>query len=261
MKRLLLYTLLIFISFPTLAQKKLRVKKPFGRTTFEGGWTVSSNGNNTILSPSVLQYWAVDKRKQRFKFGFGGRVSSSYGNSNLEYITARAELTSGKTGPSVFFADQVEENIDTLSIASTRIHAANIFLALRYEFDKRFGVEFNIDLAGVSFGKRQDAVLQYDDGKSQQLNAYPTTGNVLLISDNDIGTLNSELMFSYLHKSRLRFKIGGVFLFNEYEVSNPPVYVNSTGTVIDAQRFRNKSLQLGIGLNYIFNYYLSKNFK
>ena len=260
MKSLLLYTLLIFISFQTVAQKKHRIKKPFGRTSFEGGLTFSSNGNNSVVSPSFLQYWAVDKRKQRFKFGLGARLSSSFGNEKLEYITARARLTSGRTGPAVFFEDQIVENIDTLTIEKTAIHALNLFFAMRYEFDKRFGVEFNIDLAGISFGERQEATLSYE-GQTKQSNAYPTTGNLLLISDNDVGTLNSEFMFSYLHKSRLRFKIGGVFLFNEYELSNPAVYVNKQGTLIDAQRYRNKSLQLGIGLNYVFNYYLSKNFK
>lgn len=260
MKRILLYTLLIFISFPTLAQKKLRQKKSFGRTNFEGGLTLSGNGDNFVVSPSALQYWGVGKRKQKFKFGIGGRMSSSFGNDKLEYITARARLTSDRTGPAVFFAAQVVENIDTLSIASTQINAFNLFLALHYDIDKRFGVEFNIDLAGLSFGERQDATLNYE-GNSKDVNAYPTTGNLLLISDNDLGTLNSEFMFSYLHKSRLRFKIGAVFLFNEYEIANPVEYVNSIGTVVDAQRYRNKSLQLGIGLNYVFNYYLSKNFK
>ena len=40
-----------------------------------------------------------------------------------------------------------------------------------------------------------------------------TIGNVLLISDNDIGSLNSEFMISYKIKPTLKLRAGLVFLF------------------------------------------------
>ncbi len=261
MKNILLFSFMLFLVGPVFGQQKLRHKKSFGRTHFEGGLTLSSNGNNHIVAPSALQYWAIGKNKQKFKFGIGARYSASLGNNKLEYITARADLTSGKTGPGVFFADQVPGNIDTMSLNSTRIHALNLLLALRYDLDKKFAVEFNIDLAGLSFGKKKTATLTYNEGKTHVSNAYPTAGNLLLVSDNDLGSLNSEFMISYLHKKHMRFKIGPVFMFNEYELSSPVEYVNDAGKFIDATRYRNKSFQIGVGFNYVFRYFLSKTYK
>ncbi len=261
MKKAFLFLFLMFTISQSFGQQKLRHKKSFSRTHFEGGLTLSSNGNNHIISPSALQYWGIGKNKQKFKIGLGARYSASIGNDKLEYITAAAKFTSGKTGPGVFFADQISENIDTMSLNGTQIHALNLLLALRYDIDKKFGLEFNIDLAGLSFGKRQQGILTYNDGKKHGANAYPTAGNLLLISDNDLGSLNSEFMISYLHKKKMRFKIGGVFMFNEYDVVNPVNYINNTGTFIDATRYRNKTFQLGIGFNYVFRYFLSKTYK
>jgi len=261
MKNVLLLALMLIIVGPVVAQQKMRHKKSFGRTHFEGGMTLSSNGTNHIIAPSALQYWGVGQNKQKFKIGIGARYSASLGSDKLEYITAAARLTSEQTGPGVFFADQVPENIDTLSLNNTRIHALNFLLALRYDLDEKFAVEFNIDVAGLSFGKKKTATLIYDDGKVHTSNAYPTAGNLLLVSDNDIGTLNSEFMLSYLHKKHLRFKIGPVFMFNEYDVVSPVEYINNTGKFIDATRYRNKSLQLGIGVNYVFRYFLTKTYK
>lgn len=258
MKKTILFISFILFVVQVSAQQRNRHKKSFGRTHFEGGLTVSSDGSNHMISPSGVQYWGVGKKKQKFKFGIGARYTASIGDQSLEYITARAQLTSGQTGPGVFFSDQIPENIDTMSLNNTRIHLINVLLALRYDMDRRFGLEFNIDLAGLSFGARKTATLTYDDGKTHTSGAYPTTGNLLLVSDNDLGSLNSEFMISYLHKNRMRFKIGPVFMFNEYELVSPVNYVNDAGTFVDAKRYRNKSLQLGVGFNYVFKYYRSK---
>ena len=239
----------------------MRVNKAFGRTHAETGMTLSFNNQSFMLSPSLVQYWSFGEVNRKFKFGFGGRLNSSFGGKNLEYITARADLTSGKVGPAVFFADQVVENIDTLSVDQTQLNSLNLFLALRYDLLPQFGLEFNIDLLGITLGPSQDAQLTYDDGKTYNSTVVPTAGNLLLISDNDLGSLNSELMLSYTHAKRFKFKVGAVFLFNEYRLRQPITYNNNVGKLIDAERYRNKTLQLGLGMNYAFNYFKSKNFK
>ncbi len=253
MKKLATYLLLFTISVSALAQDAVPSKR-FERTQFEAGVTLSAASGIFTASPSAIQYWSLGKNKNNFKIGLGARLSSSFGSSDLEYITADAKLTSGKTGPGVFFADQIPENIDTLSISNTQSNALNLYLALRYDFHPKFGAEFNIDLAGASFGPRQDAVLSYNN-KIQNTNAYPTAGNVLLVSDNDIGTLNSEFMVYYKYKNRLRFKVGAVFLFNEYTISSPVSYVNVVGKTIETDRYRNKSFQIGVGVNYALKYF------
>lgn len=262
MKKALLLLMTIAFSLPLFSQKKNpRVVKAFGRTHAESGMTLSANQSAMMLSPSLVQYWSFGEVNRKFKFGFGGRLNAVFGGSDLEYITAAARLTSGKTGPGVFFADQVVENIDTITIGQTQLNALNVYLALRYDFLPELGLEFNIDLAGFTLGARQDAMLNYNDNRTLQSTVTPTPRNLLLISDNDFGTLNSELMLSYTHDKRFKFKVGAVFLFNEYTIDNPVVYTNNAGKLIDAERYRNKTLQFGLGMNYAFNYFMNKNFK
>ncbi|MDB4173578.1 hypothetical protein N9811_02090 [Bacteroidia bacterium] len=74
--------------------------------------------------------------------------------------------------------------------------------------------------------------------------AKPTAYNVLLISDNDIGMLNSELTFPYEVSKKLSVNAGATFLFTEYTTNNKIAY-NS-----DNDRFRYKSLMGLIGINY-----------
>lgn len=251
MQKILLFTLVLL---PVSIFSQTKKVKFISRTTSESGIFLSSNGSLSASALSLNQYWGVGKRKKNFKFGLGARLTSSFGGSSLEYITAPAILTSGQTGPGVFFADQQPKNIDTLSLNSTQINSLNAYLALRYDFAKKWGIEFNIDLAGISLGGSKSASLQYGDGTSNNKtsNAKPTFGNVLLISDNDLGSLNSEFLVSYKIKPKLKIKTGASFLFNEYTLSSPVKYINTAGTTIDTDRYRTKAFMFGLGINYIF---------
>lgn len=246
--------LLLASLFPAILTAQ-KASAPFvSKTTSEAGATLSSNGSTTALAFSMAQYWGFGKKKKNFKVGIGARLTSSLGNSNVEYITAPAILTSGQTGPGVFFASQIPENIDTLTLGGSQVNALNAFLALRYDFAKKWGVEFNIDLIGFSFGASRTAVLKYGDqkGNTRISPAKPSTFNGLLISDNDYGSLNSELLIFYKMNSNFRLKAGASFLFSEYTIDNPPTYTNSKGTIISNDRFRSKALMIAVGVNYIF---------
>ena len=245
--------LALLTSLSTEAKKK---ENPLvKRTTAEAGITLSTNGNLTATAISANQYWGVGKKKGNFKFGLGARLTSSFGGSDLTYMTAPAILTSGKTGPGVFFADQIPANIDTLKLSNTQVNSLNLYLALRYDFLKKWGIEFNIDLTGISFGKNQNGVLAYGEtnNATKNVNAKPTFGNALLVSDNDLGSLNSEFIISYKLKKDFKIKAGASFIFNEYSVDNPVVYTNSIGTVVGTDRYRAKALTFGLGINYIFH--------
>jgi hypothetical protein len=239
---------LIIIPFLGNAQKKHFIEE----NTIEAGATLSSNGATTAVTLNGIQYWGVGKKTKHFKVGLGARLTSAFGNKSLEYITAPALLTSGKKGPGVFFADQIPQNIDTVSLNSTQVNSLNLFLALRYDFKKKWGVEFNIDLVGVSFGGNKNAVLQYGDQTNnvKSTTAKPTLVNALLISDNDLGSLNSEMIVSYNYTSKLKLKAGLSFLFNEYTLSNSVKYTNTIGTNVDTDRYRTKALMFVVGASY-----------
>ncbi len=209
------------------------------RTTLEAGVTLSTNGGMTAIGLNGMQYWGFGKKQRRFKVGVGLRNTSSFGSDGLEYITAPADLTSD------------EANIDTLSLSGTQVNALNLFLALRYDATERWGVEFNIDLAGISYGGEKDGTLQFR-GTDNATKATPTAGNVLLVGDNDIGSVNSEFMVTYRYKSNWRFKAGAVFLFNEYSIDPVYRYTNSAGKVLETERYRTKQMTFGVGVNYVF---------
>lgn len=239
------FFLMLMLPFMAFAQEKNDPAEgePFvKRTTLEAGASISTNGEVSAVSLNGMQYWGFGKHNRRFKIGAGLRLSSSFGNDNLQYITAPADLT----------AD--EATVDSLLLEGTQTNALNIFLAFRYDITERWGVEANIDLAGFSFGGEKTGTLTYNDGLTLATNGTPTSGNLLLVGDNDIGNLNSEFLLTYRYKSNWRFKAGAMFIFNEYSLGIvPAAYTASNGTEVkEVQRYRSKNMTFGIGVNYVF---------
>jgi hypothetical protein len=240
------------------AQQKSTKHVYFKRTTTETGITIATDGKQILDAIQLQQYWGLGRSNKKFKLGLGLRLTNSFGGNGANYLTAPAKLTSGKTDPSVLFADQIVSNLDTLSIPSHNVNALNLSLALHYDFSKKWGAEFNIDLAGFSFGSKENFLFVEGDKTSNLFAGYgkPTSGNFLLVSDNDIGTLNSELMCFYKYKPRLKLKAGVSFLFKEYTLHHK---VKSPSSMAEANdRFRNKSLSFGLGLNYTINKSIKK---
>jgi len=183
-------------------------------------------------------------KSKRFKLGYGVRFTSQFGK-NLDYLTAPAELTSETTGLGVLFSETIPENIDTVSFSKTQFNALNLAFYMEYAITKRWDVGFNIDVIGFSFGARQEG--KYLSSKrpanlSETQYANPTSLNLLLTSDNDIGSLNSEFFLRYWLKSNLGLRAGAGFLFTEYTTENK--------LRLDNDRFRNKALLLMFGLTY-----------
>jgi len=74
-------------------------------------------------------------------------------------------------------------------------------------------------------------------------NSKPTAFNVLLISDNDRGSLNSELYGKYYLNDTWGIKLGVQFLFTEYTTDTEVQQFPEPN-----DRFRNKSLLLAFGI-------------
>jgi hypothetical protein len=64
----------------------------------------------------------------------------------------------------------------------------------------------------------------------------------LLTSDNDIGSLNSEILVKYWFNPKWALKAGASFSFTEYTTANK--------LYLENDRFRNKSLQAMVGISY-----------
>jgi hypothetical protein len=196
------------------------------------------------LSLSCLRTWRLGERQ---KFGIGAGVrSTSFLGANINYITAPARLTSGSTSPLIFFKENIEENLDTLLVKSPQITMLNVMINIDYQLSEKFIIGFNIDAIGISFGgTRRGNFMSGTTGKNTD--AKPTPFNILLISDNDRGSLNSELYVRYFFRPQWAIKSGAQFLFTEYTTETKVQTVPE-----ENDRFRNKALLFSVGITRKF---------
>ncbi|MDX5321394.1 MAG: hypothetical protein LPK45_09715 [Bacteroidota bacterium] len=232
-------SLLIFLSFlltSTVCGQYLR--SPEHRFTF----TLASNGNQQALSLNWNHVHGIGKKKN-FRMGYGLRYTQNWGGSST-FTTAPAELTSGQTGLGVIFSDYVIENLDTLGFSTYSVGSLNAGIFLNYRIGEKWEIEFNIDAVGFSFGREQNATYTTSKASnfSQEQAAAPTSLNLLLTSDNDIGSLNSELLIRYRIHPQWSLQAGPSFLFTEYTTKNK--------LYLDNARFRNKALMGMFGVSY-----------
>jgi hypothetical protein len=196
------------------------------------------------LSIHYSHLWKVGK-PGKLSIGLGGRITSYLG-ANQYYSTAPANLTSGSAGPLVIFKKNIDENIDTLLVKSPHITMINVSINIEYQFWSRLTAGFNIDAIGFSFGGEQPA--NYINGiAGKNTTAKPTGFNALLISDNDRGSLNSELFARYKLSEKWSIKTGAQFLFTEYTTETEVQQYPEPN-----DRFRRKSLLIGLGVIYKF---------
>lgn len=244
MKNLIVLLFFTLISFQISAQEFRDSYKTFD---------LALTGNSSVFAPafSFTQLYGFGKSK-RFKLGYGIRLTSFF-KHNFEARTAPAKFTSGSTSFGALFADDINANIDTLYLPKAQVNSLNVSLNLQYALSKKLEVGFNIDAIGYSFGADQTGELiskknkrTFADGTTTS-SATPTALNLLLVSDSDLGNLNSEIYARYWATEKIGIRAGFSFLFTEY-TSNKKV------TLPDGQnnRWRYKSLTPMIAVSYRF---------
>ena len=203
---------------------------------------LSGSANQQMIALSWVHFHPVTK-KGNFKIGYGIRFNSQFGK-NLTYVTAPASITSKRNDPGVLFSKIYYENIDTFLVSNSQNNSLNISINLQYTIKQKFDIGFNIDAIGFSFGAKTSGI--YISSQSTESgtiqNAKPTAFNLLLVSDNDIGFLNSELYVRYWFSKNWAIKAGGSFIFTEYTTDNK--------LRLDNNRWRNKALIGMIGITY-----------
>lgn len=209
------------------------------------------------LSGGVGSTQGVGALSYNYNFGFGKRARleaglglrfSSYFGRNKFYRTAPARLTSGKTGLFVIFSEDLNENIDTVFFNKPQVNMMNLALNLGYRFNARWSAGFNIDLMGFSFGSEKPGTY-YDGNNTTPPMAKPTSFNLLLTSDNDKGSLNSEYFVKYKANKHWAFNLAFGYLFTEY-TTNTKIQTAPNG--IKNDRFRNKASTINGGISYHF---------
>ena len=182
-------------------------------------------------------------KKHRIVVGGGARFTSYLGK-NQYYITAPAELTSGDTGPGVIFKENIDANIDTFLIKTAQVNSLNLMITLGYNVSPKLLFRFNIDVIGFSFGNSVNG--NYINGlQGAMVSADPSPFNLLLVSDNDKGSLNSEFFGRYLINDKWGIKGGIQFHFTEYTTDTEIQQLPEPN-----DRFRNKSLMFMFGASF-----------
>jgi hypothetical protein len=195
--------------------------------------SIGSKGDAHLFALAWNHLHAITKNK-KLKIGYGLRFNSNIGKG--DFTTAPADLTSD------------EKNLDTISVSSYHINSLNASIHINYAISSKLELEFNIDAVGLSFGGNVNA--DYNSIKRLGTNplaatkqsAKPTGFNLLLVGDNDLGSLNSEFKIKYYFKPKWSVNVGATFIFAEYTTSNKLFKEND--------RFRQKTFVPMIGITY-----------
>jgi hypothetical protein len=170
--------------------------------------------------------------------------------ANKFYVTAPSKYTSSVQSPATIFSENIEENIDTITTATANTNSLNITIHAEYALTKKITLGFNIDAVGFSFGPEKTFNVissSFDANQSPIQPGSPTTWNVLLISDNDIGSLNSEFFLRYWLSEKFALRGGMTFVFSEYTLANELSFDN--GRIMN-DRYRHKAAMAMIGVTY-----------
>ncbi|MDZ7896662.1 MAG: hypothetical protein U5N85_01345 [Arcicella sp.] len=244
MKNIIVIFFFMLISFQISAQE---FKDSY--STFD----LALAGSSNAFSPAVsyTQMFGVGKSK-RFKIGYGIRLTSFF-MSNVSARTAPAKFTSGTSSFAALFAEDIITNIDTLQLSSAQNNSLNVSINLQYALAKKLEFGINIDATGYSFGASQTGTLisnknkrKFTDGTNVSV-ANPNGLNLLLVSDSDLGSLNSEIYARYWATEKIGIRAGLSFLFTEYASDKKVQLTDGLNN-----RWRYKSLLPLVAVSYRF---------
>jgi hypothetical protein len=179
-------------------------------------------------------------KKERLQLGYGVRLTSFVG-ANKFYTTAPAQYTSTRQDIATIFSETIDSNIDTITTATAITYCLNATFNAQYRIAPRWDIGLNIDIAGVSFGppRKFNIISSSFDASQQPVEpGSPTQFNLLLTSDNDIGSLNSEFFVRFWATPKIGLRGGYTFLFSEYRTHQELSFDN--GRIVN-DRFRHKA--------------------
>lgn len=242
-KSILFISLFILLAGSGIAQQK----KESGPVREFVDLTGTIGNDQGSVAVSYVHNWGMGRNK-KFELGVGGRLTSYFGEKK-DFITAGpASLTRSFTFPFlIVFAGQNEENLDTLNVQRPLITSINASFNLGYHITPRLYGGVNIDVIGFSFGRKSSAILTSNGTTQTEPDAKPSSFNLLLTGDHDLGSLNSEFFLRYRIANKWSMKLLYQFIFAEYKTQNV-VQVAPDGTEVD--RFRNKANNGGVGIVY-----------
>lgn len=202
--------------------------------------------------PSIAYYQLINiGGRKLIALGWTARLGAFYGD-NLNYYTAPARLTRGKSGFNALGTPLMTDNIDTVRYDYVSMTSLNLGVRAQINLGP---VEFgaSADLLGLTLGKSRtgryksangqfmntDSTSAYFQGSNTFQSSHPSNINARLLGDNDIGTLSTEVYARVYINKRIGVKLGYQWLTTETTVNNRDI-------IADNNRFRNR-----VGLPYL----------
>ena len=246
-----LTALLSFFAVYSFAQSPVSARL---RSGFDVGMAYTKSNYN----PSATYYQLINVGERKmFAIGWTMRLGAFYGD-NINYYTAPARLTRGKTGFSALSGSLVDSNIDTVRFDYVTMTSLSVGVRAQVNLG-RVELGASADLLGLTLGRRRtaryrsstglfttiksksggDSISAPFEGANVFQRAYPSRLNVRLLGDNDRGTLSTEVYARVRINQRFAVKAGYQWLTTEVTVQNRDI-------VADNNRFRNRA-----GLAYL----------
>ena len=198
--------------------------------------------NTSSISANVVKNFKLLK-SEKLHIGVGGRAGFTFASNSQSFTTAPAKHTKNKAG------------IDTIIVNKAHFITANLTLNASYHFTKSWAIGANVDLAGLTLGKKKKAdfypsALSQSEGPKTKVFMDSTTvktmrTNFYFTGNRNKGTLYSELFIRYTPTERYSIKLGYNFIISEYATTSRVGYK-------DNYRFRNTYGQFLIGIGYNF---------
>ncbi len=164
----------------------------------------SNNFSNTL---GLGANWHLGAKK-KFIIGTGIRYTGSYGSK--QYFTSAPASVAG---------DKAKE--DSLYALKPSFHSLNVMINLGYKITDSWTVGFDIDALGFTFGSKGSPSFIANGVQSTVASAKPTSANILLIGNNDRGSLNSQTYIQKYFGTNQKYgvRLAFQYLFNEITTS------------------------------------------
>ena len=210
-----------------------------------------STGN---YNPSLTYFQLLNVGERRvFSIGWTARLGAFYGD-NINYYTAPARLSRGKSGLGAIGAPLVVENIDTVRYDFVTMTSLSVGIRAQVNLGP-VEIGGSADLLGLTFGRSRtgryksstgqfigaDSVAAPFVGNSVFQKASPSNFNVRLLGDNDRGTLATEVYARGYINRNIGVKLAWQLLTTETKVANRDI-------VADNNRFRNRASLIYLGI-------------
>lgn len=244
---------LLLVSFTSFAQSPVAARLSSG---YDVGMAYSVGHYN----PSISYYQLLSAGERKlFSFGWNLRLGAFYGD-NLDYYTAPARLTRGKSGLGSIGSPLIPANIDTVHYDHVSMTSLSIGVRVKINLGP-VDLGASADLLGFTLGKSRtgqyqsstgqfaiqsasgaDSLLVLFQGANALQKSSPSSLNARLLGDNNRGTLATEVYARIRLTQRVGVKLGYQWLITETTVANRDV-------VADNNRFRNRAGMVYLALS------------